>query len=127
MLDIKLLRTNPELVKENIKKKFQDEKLVLVDEVIEKDIEFRAAKTKCDELRAKRNSMSKQIGGLIGKGLKEEAEQVKAEVKQIGAELEELEKKERIDAIIVDEAQFLNENQINELYYISKKMNIAVL
>ena len=94
MLDIKLLRTNPELVKENIKKKFQDEKLVLVDEVVEKDKEFRAAKTKCDELRAKRNSMSKQIGGLIGKGLKDEAEQVKAEVKQIGEELETLEKKE---------------------------------
>ena len=94
MLDIKLIRTNPDLVKENIKKKFQDEKLVLVDEVIEKDIEFRAAKTKCDELRAKRNLMSKQIGGLIGKGLKEEAEQVKTEVKQLGEELENLEKKE---------------------------------
>ena len=94
MLDIKLLRTQPELVKENIKKKFQDEKLVLVDEVVEMDKEFRAAKTKCDELRAKRNAMSKQIGGLIGKGLKEEAEQVKAEVKQIGEELESLEKRE---------------------------------
>ena len=94
MLDIKLIRTNTDLVKENIKKKFQDEKLVLVDEVIEKDIEFRAAKTKCDELRAKRNLMSKQIGGLIGKGLKEEAEQVKTEVKQLGEELENLEKKE---------------------------------
>ena len=94
MLDIKLLRTNPELVKENIKKKFQDEKLVLVDEVVAMDVEFRAAKTKCDELRAKRNTMSKQIGGLIGKGMKEEAEQVKAEVKQIGEELESLEQKE---------------------------------
>ncbi|MGN0601623.1 MAG: serine--tRNA ligase [Oscillospiraceae bacterium] len=94
MLDIKLLRTNPELVKENIKKKFQDEKLVMVDEVVEMDKEYRAAKTKCDELRAKRNSMSKQIGGLIGKGLKDEAEQVKAEVKQIGDELIALEEKE---------------------------------
>lgn len=94
MLDIKLVRSNPELVKENIKKKFQDEKLVLVDEVVEMDKEYRTTKTKCDELRSKRNTMSKQIGGLMGKGLKEEAEQVKTEVKQIGEELEALEIKE---------------------------------
>jgi seryl-tRNA synthetase len=94
MLDIKLLRTNPEIVKENIRKKFQDEKLVLVDEVIEMDKQFREAKTRADELRAKRNSMSKQIGGLMAKGEKDEAEKVKAEVKQYGAELEELAAKE---------------------------------
>ena len=94
MLDIKLVRTNPELVKENIKKKFQDEKLVLVDEVLDLDAKFRAAKTKCDELRNKRKVMSKQIGGLMGKGLKDEAEKVKAEVSAIGAELEQLEKDE---------------------------------
>ena len=58
MLDIKLVRTNPELVKENIRKKFQDEKLVLVDEVLDLDAKFRAAKTKCDELRKKRKVMS---------------------------------------------------------------------
>ena len=120
MLDIKLLRTNPELVKENIKKKFQDEKLVLVDEVIEKDIEFRAAKTKCDELRAKRNSMSKQIGGLIGKGLKEEAEQVKAEVKQIGAELEELEKKETVLQEEIRERMLVIPNIIDDSVPIGK-------
>ena len=88
MLDIKLVRTNPELVKENIKKKFQDEKLVLVDEVLDLDTKFRAAKTRCDELRNKRKVMSKQIGGLMGKGLKDEAEKVKSEVSAIGAELE---------------------------------------
>ena len=94
MLDIKFLRTNPDVVKENIKKKFQDEKLVLVDEVIDLDQKFRAAKTRCDELRALRNSKSKQIGGLMAKGQKEEAEKVKEEVKAFGAELEELEVKE---------------------------------
>ena len=120
MLDIKLLRTNPEIVKENIKKKFQDEKLVLVDEVIEKDIEFRAAKTKCDELRAKRNLMSKQIGGLIGKGLKEEAEQVKAEVKQIGAELEELEKKETVLQEEIRERMLVIPNIIDDSVPIGK-------
>ena len=120
MLDIKLLRTNPEIVKENIKKKFQDEKLVLVDEVVEKDIEYRAAKTKCDELRAKRNSMSKQIGGLIGKGLKEEAEQVKAEVKQIGSELEELEKKETVLQEEIRERMLVIPNIIDDSVPIGK-------
>lgn len=90
MLDIKLIRTNPELVKENIKKKFQDEKLVLVDEVLAMDKEYREAKTRADELRAKRNKMSKEIGGLMAKGQKEEAEKIKAEVKQYGADLEAL-------------------------------------
>ena len=80
MLDIKLLRTNPDLVKENIKKKFQDQKLVLVDEVVEKDKQYRDAKTRCDELRGQRNSISKQIGGLMAKGQKEEAERTKAQV-----------------------------------------------
>ena len=94
MLDIKLIRTNPELVKENIKKKFQDEKLVLVDEVIAMDKEYREAKTRADELRAKRNKMSKEIGGLKAKGQKEEAEKMKAEVKQYGADLEALAAKE---------------------------------
>ena len=94
MLDIKLIRTNPELVKETIKKKFQDEKLVLVDEVIAMDKEYREAKTRADELRAKRNKMSKEIGGLMAKGQKEEAEKIKAEVKQYGADLEALAAKE---------------------------------
>ena len=94
MIDIKELRTNPERVKENIRKKFQDEKLPLVDEVIELDAKYREAKVKADELRNKRNVMSKQIGGLMAKGEKEEAENAKAEVKKIGAELDELSKSE---------------------------------
>ena len=76
MLDIRLVRSNPDLVKENIKKKFQDEKLVLVDEVLELDKQFRDAKSRGDYLRGQRNTLSKQIGGLMAKGQKEEAEQV---------------------------------------------------
>ncbi|MCD1146503.1 serine--tRNA ligase [Peptoniphilus sp. KCTC 25270] len=94
MLDIRFLRENPEIVKENIKKKFQDEKLPFVDEVIEMDKENRRAKTEGDELRAKRNSISKSIGALMGQGKKEEAEAAKGEVKEINNKLEELEKLE---------------------------------
>ncbi|MBQ1318463.1 MAG: serine--tRNA ligase [Solobacterium sp.] len=94
MIDIKLIRENPELVKENIRKKFQDEKLVLVDEVAKFDQAFREAKTRADALRGERNKLSKEIGGLMGKGLKEEAEKVKAKVQEYGAELEALEAKE---------------------------------
>ncbi|MBQ8966834.1 serine--tRNA ligase [Ruminococcus sp.] len=94
MIDIKLIRTEPELVKENIRKKFQDEKLVLVDEVAEFDKEYRAARTRADELRNQRNVKSKQIGALMGKGQKEEAEKVKAEVTAMAQELADLEVKE---------------------------------
>ena len=94
MLDIKFVRANPDAVKENIKKKFQDEKLVLVDEVLEFDQQYREAKTKADSLRGERNALSKQIGGLMAKGQKEEAEQVKAQVTAMAQELEELEVKE---------------------------------
>ena len=73
MLDIKFLRENPELVKENIKKKFQDEKLNLVDEVIGLDVEARKVQMEADELRSKKNQVSKQIGALMAKGEKEEA------------------------------------------------------
>ncbi len=91
MLDMKFLRTNPDIVKENIKKKFQDDKLPLVDEVIALDKEYRETKVKCDDLRMQRKSKSKQIGGLMGKGDKEGAEAIKAEVVAIGEELERLE------------------------------------
>lgn len=94
MIDINLIRENPELVKENIRKKFQDEKLPLVDEVAAMDKEVREVKQKGDALRADRNKMSKQIGGLMREGKKDEAEQIKAKVKSMGSELEELEKKE---------------------------------
>ena len=73
MLDIKFVRENPELVKENIRKKFQDEKLPLVDECLALDAELRKVQLEADDLRAKRNKLSKQIGGLMAKGLKEEA------------------------------------------------------
>lgn len=95
MLDIKLLRTNPDLVKENIKKKFQDEKLVLVDEVIELDTKFRDSKTKGDELRGKRNAISKEIGFFMQKKEIQKAEEAKKEVVNINKELEDLEASER--------------------------------
>ncbi len=94
MLDIKFVRENPDAVKENIRKKFQDAKLPLVDEVIELDAKLRATQLEADELRNKRNVLSKQIGGLMAKGLKEEAEKVKAEVKEFGDHLEELSAKQ---------------------------------
>ncbi|MBQ3856908.1 MAG: serine--tRNA ligase, partial [Ruminococcus sp.] len=96
MIDIKLIRTNPELVKENIKKKFQDEKLELVDKVVALDEEYRKTKTECDSLRNVRKVRSKEIGGYMAKGMKEEAEKAKAEVTQLGdklAEMEDLETK----------------------------------
>ena len=94
MIDIKFLRENPELVKENIKKKFQDQKLVLVDEVVELDKESRELTLMCDELRMKRNTISKEIGALMSQGKKEEAETKKAEVNEINKKLEENEGKE---------------------------------
>ena len=95
MLDIKLIRTNPELVKENIKKKLQDEKLKLVDEVIELDKKNREAKNHGDELRAKRNSISKEIGGFMKNGQKDKAESAKLEVAKINKELETLEEEQK--------------------------------
>ena len=94
MLDIKFVRENPDIVKENIKKKFQDAKLPLVDEVISIDAELRAAKTEADELRAIRNKTSKEIGALMGQGKKEEAEAAKEKVKEFGDRLAALETKE---------------------------------
>ncbi|MCR4638555.1 serine--tRNA ligase [Ruminococcus sp.] len=94
MIDIKLIRTNPEMVKENIKKKFQDEKLELVDKVIELDKQYRETKLACDNLRNTRNVKSKEIGGLMKNGQKDEAEKVKAEVSAMGKELEEKEQLE---------------------------------
>ena len=94
MLDINLLRNDPDKVRENIRKKFQDEKLPLVDEVIRMDREYRDAIQQADNLRSKRKTLSKQIGGLLGKGEKEEAEKVKAEVAAMADELAALEVKE---------------------------------
>ena len=94
MIDINLIRENPDLVKENIKKKFQDEKLVLVDEVQSMDAEYRAAKTRGDTLRGERNKISKQIGLYMRDKNIEAAEQAKQSVKDMDAELESLEVKE---------------------------------
>ncbi len=94
MLDIRFVRENPDVVKENIKKKFQDSKLPLVDEVIALDTELRAAKTEADELRANRNKVSKEIGGLMAQGKKEEAEEAKKKVTQYADQLAALEVKE---------------------------------
>lgn len=91
MIDIKLVRTNPELVKENMRKKFQDHKVGLVDEVLELDRQFREAKVRCDDLRSQRNSISKEIGALMAKGQKAEAEETKAKVAAVAQELSELE------------------------------------
>lgn len=95
MLDIKFLRENPEIVKQNIRNKFQDRKLPLVDEVIELDLENRKIKQEVEALRADRNKLSKQIGGLMAKGDKEGAEQIKAEVAKNSARVDELTEKER--------------------------------
>lgn len=94
MIDIKFLRENPEIVKENIRKKFQDQKLPMVDEVIEFDKKKRDVTIKGDELRNKRNSLSQEIGNLMKAGKKEEAEKIKNEVKEINDELEKNEKLE---------------------------------
>lgn len=94
MLDMKFLRENPEIVKENIKKKFQDHKIELVDKVIAMDKENRSLKQRGDELRSKRNAMSKEIGGLMAKGLKDEANAIKAKVQAMADEMKETEVKE---------------------------------
>lgn len=95
MLDIKFLRENPEIVKQNIRNKFQDQKLGLVDEVIELDAQKRAAQQEADSLRAERNKLSKQIGALMGQGKKEEAEEVKKQVAAEADRLAELSEKEK--------------------------------
>jgi len=95
MIDIKFLRENPDAVKENIKKKFQDHKLGLVDEVIELDAQARKTQQEADNLRAERNKLSKQIGALMGQGKKDEAEEVKKQVNAQAQKLEELAEKEK--------------------------------
>lgn len=95
MIDLKFLRENPDAVKENIRKKFQDHKLPLVDEVIELDEKARSAQQEADELRANRNRISKQIGALMGQGKKEEAMALKEQVGRDAARLEELEEQEK--------------------------------
>ena len=90
MLDLKFVRENPDIVKQNIKNKFQDQKLPLVDEVIALDAERRAAQQEADQLRSEKNKISKQIGALMAQGKKEEAETVKKQVAADAKKLEEL-------------------------------------
>ena len=120
MIDIKFLRENPEIVKQNIKNKFQDEKLPLVDEVIELDEKSRSVKCKGDELRAQRNSLSDQIGNLMRNGQKEEAESVKEQVKEINQKLVENEKMEEEYAVKIKEIMMQIPNIIHESVPIGK-------
>ena len=120
MIDIKLIRTNPELVKENIKKKFQDDKLELVDKVIELDKQYRETKLACDNLRNTRNVKSKEIGGLMKNGQKDEAEKVKAEVSAMGKELEEKEQLEVKLEADIREIMLVIPNIIDETVPIGK-------
>ncbi len=120
MIDIKLIRENPELVKENIKKKFQDEKLELVDAVAQLDKESRAAKAQADQLRANRNKASKQIGALMAQGKKEEAEEIKKQVTAQGEELKAIEEKEQEYAGKVKEIMMKIPNIIDDCVPIGK-------
>ena len=114
MIDIKFLRENPDAVKENIKKKFQNHKLVLVDEVIELDKKNREAKLKGDELRSQRNSLSSEIGNLMRNGKKDEAEEIKIKVQEINKALEENEKLETEFANQINERMMKIPNMIHE-------------
>ena len=120
MLDIKFVRENPEIVKENIKKKFQDHKLGLVDEVIALDTKNREMKQKGDELRTSRNTLSSQIGNFMKEGKKEEAEEIKQKVKQINEELVENEKLEEQYASEIKERMMKIPNIIHESVPIGK-------
>lgn len=120
MIDIKFLRENPEIVKQNIRNKFQDSKIKLVDEVIELDKENRQVKSEADNLRANRNKLSKQIGGLFAQGKKEEAEQMKAEVTAQSQKLEELEAKEDELAKEIKERMMVIPNIIDKSVPIGK-------
>ena len=119
MIDIKFLRENPDAVKENIKKKFQDYKLPLVDQVIELDEQSRAVKKQADELRSKRNKISKQIGSLMAQGKKEEGMALKEEVTKQAQQLAELEKQESDLSAKVTEIMKLRSSAIR-LYLILK-------
>ncbi len=113
MLDIKFVRENPDLVKENIKKKFQDQKIPLVDEVISFDRQNRAAITEVESLRARRTTLSKQIGALMAKGEKEQAESLKAESVEIGTKIAALEKQQEMLQAAVRERMMVIPNIID--------------
>ncbi len=120
MLDIKFVRNNPDLVKENIKKKFQDEKLPLVDKAIAYDEEMRQAKTRGDELRNNRNVVSKQIGQLMKEGKKDEAELAKKQVTEMAEELENLEKKEEELSVKLNECMMVIPQMVDDTVPVGK-------
>ena len=120
MLDIKFLRENPDAVKENIKKKFQEDKLPKVDEVIELDLKVRAAQKEGDALRNRRNEISKQIGALMKEGKKEEAEALKAEVAKNAVRLEELEEEQKTTADKITEIMMIIPQMIDDSVPIGK-------
>ena len=120
MLDIKFLRENPDIVKENIKKKFQDSKLPLVDEVIALDIESRKIQTEAQSLRAERNALSKQIGALMGQGKKDEAEEIKKKIAEFTARQNELEALEPEYAEKINKIMMVIPNIIDESVPIGK-------
>ena len=120
MIDIRLIRENRDLVKENIKKKFQDEKLGLVDEVFELDKEVREAKLKGDNLRSEKNNLSKSIGLLIKEGKKDEAEEVKKKISDIDAQIKILEISEEKKNNLIKEKMMVIPNIIDESVPIGK-------
>lgn len=120
MLDIKFVRENPDAVKENIKKKFQDEKLPLVDEAIELDAKKRSLQQKADDLKAERNKISKQIGALMGQGKKEEAEEVKKQVADHGEKIAKLDKEQSEAAARLQEIMYVIPQMIDETVPIGK-------
>ena len=120
MLDMKFLRENVDSVKENMKKKFQEHKLELVDKVVEMDKVNRQLKQRGDDLRAKRNAMSKEIGGLMAKGLKDEANAVKAKVQAMAEEIKEIEEKEAKIAAEIKEIMMKIPNMIDPSVPIGK-------
>ncbi len=120
MIDIKLIRENKELVKENIRKKFQDEKLPIVDEIEALDLEYRACKKKGDDLRALKNSKSSEIGLLMREGKKDEAEAIKDEVSKYASELEELGRKEEELELEIKKKMMIIPNIIDESVPIGK-------
>ena len=120
MIDINLIRKNPELVKENMRKKFQENKLSLVDEVAELDRKFRETRTRCDFLRSQRNSISKEIGKLMASGQKETAELAKAQVAEMASELEELAVREADFEVQIREKMLVIPNIIDDSVPVGK-------
>ncbi|MBE6159814.1 MAG: serine--tRNA ligase [Lactobacillales bacterium] len=120
MIDIKLIRENKELVKENIKKKFQDEKLPLVDEIFNLDIEYRETKLKMDEARAEKNKLSSEIGALMRDKKIEEANIVKEKVSKMGSEIDELTKKEEELSLLIKEKMMVIPNIVADSVPVGK-------